>query len=96
MNSESKILEVIYKTIDDINSELKISMNKSHDSAIIGQDSELDSLGVFSFVTCLENHIETQFNTTISLINDDFLNGNTEHLQNVNQLQEYLTHILEK
>ena len=96
MDLEIKILEVVYRTIDEVNAELSITMEKSIDTTIIGQDSKLDSLGVFTFITCLENQIETNFDQTISLINDDFLNGNTEHLNKVKQLQEYLIPILDK
>ena len=96
MDLEIKILKVVYHTIDEINKELNIAMDKSYDATIIGKDSKLDSLGVFTFITCLENQIETNFNQTISLINDDFLNGNTEHLKNVRQLQKYLIPILEE
>ena len=94
MKIENKILDVIYNTIDDINTELTQKMEKSFDTDIIGGGSILDSLGVFTFVTNLENKLEEKFNQHISLINDDFLNGSTEHLENVKQLQKYLMQIL--
>lgn len=96
MELEKKILEIVYKTIDSINKELNLNMDQSYDTAIIGQDSKLDSLGVFTFITNLENQIENDFKQNISLINDDFLNGHTEHLENVKQLQKYLIPILEE
>ena len=96
MKLEEKILAAVYKTIDNMNDQLGLKIEKSYETVIIGQGSKLDSLGVFTFVTDLETQIENDFNQSISLINDDFLNGNTEHLENVNQLQKYLLPILEK
>tara|TARA_Y100001958_G_C20752118_1_gene235963 strand:+ start:69 stop:359 length:291 start_codon:yes stop_codon:yes gene_type:complete len=96
MKLEEKILAAVYKTIDNMNDQLGLKIEKSYETVIIGQGSKLDSLGVFTFVTDLEDQIENDFNQSISLINDDFLNGNTEHLENVNQLQKYLLPILEK
>tara|TARA_B100000963_G_C22136594_1_gene455675 strand:+ start:213 stop:503 length:291 start_codon:yes stop_codon:yes gene_type:complete len=96
MKLEEKILAAVYKTIDNMNDQLDLKIEKSYETVIIGQGSKLDSLGVFTFVTDLEDQIENDFNQSISLINDDFLNGNTEHLENVNQLQKYLLPILEK
>lgn len=96
MALEKKIIEVIYKTIDNINDQLNIEIDKSYETVIIGQGGKLDSLGVFTFITELENQIENDFNLEISLINDDFLNGNTKHLENIDQLRTYLAPILEK
>ena len=49
-----KINEMIDISIDTINEDLNLQLNKSDDTEIIGGNSPLDSLGVLSFVMELE------------------------------------------
>lgn len=90
-----KINEMIDISIDTINEDLNLKLNKSDDTEIIGGNSPLDSLGVLSFVMELEKNIEEILGLEISLVNDDFLSGDSP-LKNIKELKVHLNKILKK
>ena len=76
--------------IGEKNTELNLSMEKSLKTNIVGGKSQLDSLGVFSFVLELEKIIENEFKIDLTLISDDFINDSSDHLDNVKKLKLFL------
>ena len=90
---KDKIQEVIDISIDSINKELNITLQKSDDSEIIGDNSPLDSLGILTFVMEIEKNIEELLGLKISLVNDDFLSGNSP-LENVRKLKAHLVNLV--
>jgi hypothetical protein len=97
MKTEQVIEKILYEVIEEKNNELDISMEKSLETCIIGPDSQLDSLGVLSFVVEVERAIEDEFQVEISLINEEFLNSNSNHMSTLKNLKLFLTKkIIEK
>ena len=94
MEIRNKVEKIIFDTIEEVNNQLNIKMEKSLSTRIIGGDSQLDSMGVFTFILELENLFELEFNKQISLINNDFLEKKSEHLNDIKLLQNYLINIL--
>jgi acyl carrier protein len=90
MKIENKIEQIIFKIIDDKNKELNLHIKKKLNTCIIGEGSDLDSLGVFSFVLDLEKTIEEEFEIELSLINDEFLNNQSDHMSNVEKLKSFI------
>ena len=90
MKIEHKIEKIIYKAIEEINNELKLNMEKSLDTKILGGNSQLDSLGIFSFVLEIEKRIEEDFKIEISLINNEFIDNDSDHLDNVEKLRSFI------
>jgi hypothetical protein len=88
-----KIIDIIDLSIDSINEDLNLKLNKTDDTEIIGGNSPLDSLGVLSFVMELEKNIEEILDLEISLVNDDFLSGDSP-LKNIKELKKHLEKIL--
>ncbi len=88
-----KISHIIDISIDEINKDLNLNLNKSNDTEIIGGNSPLDSLGVLTFVMELEKNIEKILDLEISLVNDDFLSGDSP-LKNIKKLKHHLEKIL--
>tara|TARA_A100001015_G_C14322994_1_gene456332 strand:+ start:53 stop:331 length:279 start_codon:yes stop_codon:yes gene_type:complete len=70
--------------------ELNLNIKKTLNTCIIGEGSDLDSLGVFSFVLDLEKTIEEEFEIELSLINDEFLNNQSDHMSNVKKLKLFI------
>ena len=96
MKIEEKVEQIIFKIIAEKNTELSLNMDKSIKTSIIGSKSQLDSLGVFSFVLEVEKKIEDEFNVELSLINDAFLNNSSDHMNNVEKLKFFITQKLSK
>tara|TARA_Y100001935_G_C17216784_1_gene463055 strand:+ start:28 stop:303 length:276 start_codon:yes stop_codon:yes gene_type:complete len=88
-----KINKIIDISIDSINKELNLKLKKEDDTEIVGENSPLDSLGVLSFVMELEKNIEDIYGREISLVNDDFLSGDSP-LKNIKELKIHLEKIL--
>ena len=89
-----KISNIIDISIDSINEELKLNLNKSDDTEIFGSNSPLDSLGLLTFVMEIEKNIEEILELEISLVNDDFLSGDSP-LKNIKELKHHLEKILQ-
>ncbi|MDC0384163.1 hypothetical protein OAN38_04895 [Candidatus Marinimicrobia bacterium] len=91
MKIGERVEKIIFKVIDEKNIELGLEMEKSINTSIIGPESQLDSLGIFSFVLDIEKEIENEFDAEITLINDDFFNNESDHMQNIKKLKLFLT-----
>ena len=88
-----KIIDIIELSINSINKDLSLNLTKTDDTEIIGGNSPLDSLGVLSFVMELEKNIEEILDLEVSLVNDDFLSGDSP-LKNIKELKKHLEKIL--
>ena len=91
MKIEKRVEKIIFNVIEEKNIELSLEMEKSINTSIIGPESQLDSLGIFSFVLDIEKEIENEFDAEITLINDDFFNNESDHMQNIKKLKLFLT-----
>ena len=91
MKIGERVEKIIFKVIDEKNIELGLEMEKSINTSIIGPESQLDSLGIFSFVLDIEKEIENEFDAEITLINDDFFNNESDHMQNIKKLKLFFT-----
>ena len=58
MDIGERVEKIIFKVIDEKNIELGLEMEKSINTSIIGPESQLDSLGIFSFVLDIVKEIE--------------------------------------
>ena len=90
MKTKEKIEQLLYIVIDETNNELNLEMEKSLDTCIIGPESQLDSLGVLSFVVELEKRIEDEFKVEVSLISDEFLNDDSDHMSSLKKIKIFL------
>tara|TARA_B100000579_G_scaffold238235_1_gene195351 strand:- start:3425 stop:3709 length:285 start_codon:yes stop_codon:yes gene_type:complete len=91
---DEKIEKIIFNTIDNINSDLGVNIEKSIESDIIGGESPLDSLGVISFLMELESNVETSLDVDITLVNDDVLSEDNNPLKNVGTIIDHLKKII--
>ena len=61
---------------------------------LVGPESGLDSLGLVNLVALLEQRIESEFQISISLIDDELVDEASTHLANVASLTQYLATVL--
>ena len=66
---------------------------KSDTTTLVGADGALDSLGLVNFIVALEQKLESDFQVSVSLIDDDLVSEES-HFTNVVSLTQYLTSIL--
>ena len=77
-----------------------VEYNKSVDEAdkiltemdvdLYGGDSNLDSLGLVSFIVGLEQNIEDKFNKSVSLANEKAMSQNSSPFKNLSSLVEFI------
>ena len=90
---ESKILNVIYRVIDDINDQedQTQAITKSLDTILMGSGSDLDSLGIVNFIVAVEQNIDDDFDVTITLADERALSQEVSPFRTVRSLSDYIT-----
>lgn len=91
------LYNLVYDVIDALNAELPpgIRMPKEPAAAIAGRERVLDSLGVVTLITEIENAVRERYAREIPLA-DVESGGDLSHLDTVASLVNYLEQKLEK
>jgi acyl carrier protein len=98
MISSEKVTHVILGAIDELNGQLpkEEKIDKSIDAALFGSDGKLDSLGLISLVTTVEQRIEENFEVMVTLLQDTEVLENENPFKTIKTLSDYVTAVLEK
>lgn len=98
MINNEKVLQVVLESIDELNAQLpkEDKFKKSIDTALFGNGGSIDSLGLISLVTTLEQKIEDNFGISTTLLEDIAALENDNPFRSIKALTNYLTSILEK
>ena len=92
------ILETILDSIKEYNDGLSENeqISSDLDSSIYGRSSNLDSMGLVSFIVGLEQSIEDKFDQSISLADEKAMSQKSSPYQNINSLADYILKLLVK
>ena len=95
MHTQDKIRQMVFAVFDELNEQLPANRKlvKAGTTALAGPNGLLDSLGLVNFIVALEQKIEADFETSVSLIDDDLL-SQENHFSSVDALTGYLASIL--
>tara|TARA_Y100000996_G_C22548329_1_gene652719 strand:- start:1322 stop:1633 length:312 start_codon:yes stop_codon:yes gene_type:complete len=87
-----KILKIIYEAIDDINNQEDQTEEivKSEVTVLMGQGSEIDSLGLVNLIVAIEQEIEDAFDISLTLADERALSQAESPFSNVNSLLSYI------
>lgn len=98
MGNIAKIEATIFKVIDEVNNILSKDqiLEKSRETVLLGHNSKLDSIGLINFIISLEQKIEEDFNTKVSLMTDLHEEKGTTNLANVGSLIEQINTLLKR
>ena len=96
--NKNKVIEIIVETIKEYNDGLSkdIQISSDLDSSIYGGSSNLDSMGLVSFIVGLEQSIEDKFDQSISLADEKAMSQKSSPYQNINSLADYISKLLVK
>lgn len=93
---KSRIVELIYEAIEEINSQendpSKVIV-KSVETVLVGPDGSLDSLGLVNFIVALEGIVSDEINTDITLVDERAMMLENSPFRTVNSLAEYVEHL---
>ena len=95
---KDKVIKTILETINEYNDGLSKNdqISSNLDSSIYGGSSNLDSMGLVSFIVGLEQSIEDKFDQSISLADEKAMSQKSSPYQNINSLADYILKLLVK
>ena len=98
MRNNEKIIQSIIEAIDELNEQLpeESKLKKSIDTPLFGKGSSLDSLGLVSLITTIEQKIEENLGMSATLLEDIVDLENDNPFKTINTLADYVTFVLEK
>ncbi len=94
---QEKILNIIYKTLSEVNEELdhESLKNPSLDTKLFGGAGALDSLALVLFITDLEEKISDEFDKDVVLADEKAMSARVSPFRNVKSLNEHIQSLLE-
>ena len=98
MPNNERIVQSVMESIDELNWQLpkEGKLEKSIDTALFGTAGNLDSLGLISLVTTVEQKIEEDFGMTVTLLDDIDTLEEENPFETIRTLSDYVASILEK
>jgi acyl carrier protein len=98
MPDTEKVVQAVMESIDELNWQLpkEEKLEKSIDTLLFGSEGKLDSLGLISLVTTVEQKIEEDFGMTVTLLDDLETLGEENPFETIQTLSDYVSSILEK
>ena len=93
---EERVRRTVFDVLDELNEQLPPpqQLAKADATVLIGEEGGLDSLGLVNLMSLLEQRIETEFQTSMNLIEGPFVDEASTHLANVRSLTRYLASAL--
>ena len=86
------ILKIVLETIDYYNQDLdeESKIKKDLKAPLYGGKSNLDSLGLVSFIVCLEQDLEEKLNKTFSLADEKAMSRKSSPYESINTLVDLI------
>jgi acyl carrier protein len=96
MTEPSRVLEVIYKAIDESNEQLSADKRllKLPGTILLGPGSVLDSLGFVNLIVAVEQNVDEEFGTSLTLANDRAFSMTHSPFRTVEGLTSYIIVLL--
>lgn len=98
MVDKERVTEAIFMAVDEVNEQLlkERSLEKSLDTVLFGNSSKLDSLGMVSLITAVEQKIEEAFGASITLADERALSQQDSPFKTIGTLTDYIALLLNK
>ena len=93
---KEKVIKIIIDTINDYNEDLEPNqkMSTGIDDTIYGDGSNLDSLGLVSFIVGLEQELEDGFGKSISLADEKAMSRKSNPYKSIDSLSDFIIELL--
>ena len=88
--------ELIYKTINEINSHLpeEQQLKKSLETVIYGKESKLDSLGLINLIVAIEQNIEDELDISLTIADERAMSYKHSPFRTICTLANYIDMLL--
>jgi D-alanine--poly(phosphoribitol) ligase subunit 2 len=98
MISKSKIIEVVFRGVDELNSQLEEDrkLEKSTDSTIFGRQAKIDSLALVNLIVAVEAEIADEFDVSLTLADERAMSQKTSPFLTIGTLVDYIFLLLKE
>lgn len=98
VESREQILEIIYKSLDEINdmSQAKNSIKNNPDTILFGKGSQLDSFGLVNLIIEIESKIDEAFDKAVTLADEKAMSQMNSPFRTINSLTDYIIKLCEE
>lgn len=95
---QEKIQNIIFQALKNLADELENPEleNPNVQTKIYGNEGNLDSLALVSFITDVEEMIDLEFNTNITLADEKAMSSRNSPFKDVETLTQYIQNLLEE
>ena len=95
---DEKVIQVIVNAIEEINLQLpkENRLGKSLETRLFGGNSNLDSLGLINLIVAVEQNIEDEFETTITLADERAMSENENPFRTIESLSDYIEMLMKE
>ncbi len=90
MTTKTQILDVISQSIDEINVQNELSITKTPETKLFGQESALDSLGLVNLITAIEERIENLTGTYYPIADENAFSQEISPFRSIETLANYI------
>jgi len=94
---KSKIVELLYAAVDDLNQQLRkdARLEKSPATILTGEGGRLDSLGLLNLLVFTEQRLETAFGVSVMLADDEAMAQDPSPFRNLDALTDHAISMLQ-
>lgn len=95
---EEKIRNIIIQALKNLADELENPQlqNPDHQTKIYGAEGNLDSLALVSFITDVEEMIDHEFSTNVTLADEKAMSSRNSPFKDVDTLTQYIQNLLQE
>jgi acyl carrier protein len=91
---KTKILEIIYQAIDDVNFQNDLAIKKEPETKLFGSQGTIDSLGLVNLIVSVEEGVNTEFETSITLADEKAMSQKNSPFKSIQSLADYIYELL--
>ena len=98
MSSNKKIIKLIFKAIDEINSHMsnEHQLKKATKTVLFGRDGNLDSLGLVNLLVAIEQNIEDEFDVSITIADEKAMSQKRSPFRTIETLTDYIENLIKE
>jgi D-alanine--poly(phosphoribitol) ligase subunit 2 len=97
MDTRQQIYRIICEIAEEFNENLeyKIAVDQGETARLFGKEGVLDSLGLVSFVTAIEQEIGDRFNVELTLADEKAFSQRKSPFRTIGSLTEYVNEMFQ-
>lgn len=90
MINKDEIIQIIYNSIESVNEQYDLNIQKEPDTILFGEGSDLDSIGLVSLIVSIEEGVEMFNGKYIPLANEMALSAEESPFRTVETLSNFI------